>query len=70
VFVAAWTLANPAFIGALLLAASALALAHWTRFAASAAHNASSRAKHFGEVEQTLSPILFWTGFLGIANKV
>lgn len=59
-----WPLANPAFIGALLLAASALALAHWTRFAATASHNTSTEAKRFGETEQGLSPILFWAGFL------
>lgn len=60
--VANWPLANPGFIGAALLAASALALAHWTRGAASLAETPAAR--QFGALEQGLSPVLFWIGFL------
>ena len=41
--VAYWPLANPAFIGATLLAASALALAHWTRSAVARAETPAAR---------------------------
>jgi uncharacterized membrane protein len=57
-----WPLANPSFIGAVLLAASALALAHWTRFAAAPA--GSAWVRQFMQLEQSLSPALFWVGFL------
>lgn len=60
--VAYWPLANPAFIGATLLAASALALAHWTRSAVALAETPTAR--QFGALEQGLSPVLFWIGFL------
>ncbi|MDP2367727.1 DUF2339 domain-containing protein [Rhodoferax sp.] len=57
-----WPLANPAFIGAALLAFSALALAHWSRSAVALA--ATPVARQFGVLEQSLSPALFWIGFL------
>nr|WP_315493968.1 DUF2339 domain-containing protein [uncultured Rhodoferax sp.] len=60
----AWPVANPAFIGAVLLAASALALAHWTRFAAEPATSGSGASWLLAKLEQRLSPVLFWVGFL------
>jgi uncharacterized membrane protein len=57
-----WPLANPGFIGALLLAASALAIAHWSRSAATAP--GSAWAQQCVVLEQKLSPMLFWAGFL------
>ncbi len=60
----AWPIANPAFIGAVLLAASALALAHWTRFAATPVGSDSGASRLLATVEQKASPVLFWVGFL------
>lgn len=60
--VAHWPLANPAVIGASLLAASAFALAHWLRQAQPASD--SALAQKFSWGEQKLSPVLFWIGFL------
>ena len=60
----AWPVANPAFIGAVLLAASALALAHWTRFAAEPVASGSGASWLLAKLEQRLSPVLFWAGFL------
>ena len=60
--VSTWPLANPAFIGGVLLAASALAIAYWSRGAAVA--RGSARATQFVALEQSLSPLLFWVGFL------
>lgn len=57
-----WPLANPSFIGAVLLAASALALAHWTRSAATP--TGPQWLRPLMELEQGLSPVLFWVGFL------
>ena len=57
-----WPFANPAFIGAVLLAVSALAIAHWSRAAAQV--GASPWARQFMDLEQKLSPLLFWVGFL------
>ncbi|HOE40232.1 MAG TPA: DUF2339 domain-containing protein [Rhodoferax sp.] len=57
-----WPLANPGFIGAVLLAASALAIAHWSRSAATAP--GSAWAQQCVALEQRLSPVLFWAGFL------
>ena len=57
-----WPFANPAFIGAALLAASAFAIAHWSRAAAQA--GVSPWARQFVNLEQKLSPLLFWVGFL------
>ena len=59
---AIWPLANPAFIGATLLAASALALAHWSR--TKAGRTDCPMARQFVQLEQNLSPVLFWVGFL------
>ena len=60
--VSTWPLANPAFIGAVLLAASALAIGYWSRSAAVA--RGSAGASQFVALEQSLSPALFWVGFL------
>ena len=60
--VANWPLANPTFIGAALLAFSALALAHWSRSAVDRAE--TPMARQFGALEQGLSPAWFWIGFL------
>lgn len=57
-----WPLANPSFIGAVLLAASALALAHWTRSAVTPA--GPQWLRPMLQLEQGLSPVLFWVGFL------
>ncbi|MES2880386.1 MAG: DUF2339 domain-containing protein [Pseudomonadota bacterium] len=63
--VANWPFANPAFIGALLLAASALGLAHWSRQAHALSQAASSPlVRQFELLERQLSPVLFWVGFL------
>ena len=64
-----WPLANPAFIGAVLLAASAWALAHWTRSStgtpdATAPAAGSRWAQMFALLEGKLSPVLFWVGFV------
>ncbi|WP_170211808.1 DUF2339 domain-containing protein [Rhodoferax bucti] len=64
-----WPLANPAFIGAVLLAASAGALAHWTRSSAPTATDATAQAggsrwaQMLTLLEGKLSPVLFWVGF-------
>ncbi|HET6829456.1 MAG TPA: DUF2339 domain-containing protein [Ramlibacter sp.] len=58
-----WPLANPAFVGAAMLAAAALGIAWWSR--EPAPQEAQSRlAVHFGKVENSLSPVLLWVGFL------
>jgi uncharacterized membrane protein len=57
-----WPLANPTFIGATLLALSALALAHWSRTAAALPETAL--AQQLTRLEPRLSPLLFWIGFL------
>ena len=62
--VAQWPLANPAFIGAVLLSVSALALAHWTR--AATAPDASYWEQRMGALQRGLSPVLFWVGFLWV----
>ena len=60
--VSTWPLANPAFIGAVLLAASALAIGYWSRSAATA--RGSAGVSQFSALKQSLSPLLFWVGFL------
>ncbi len=62
----AWPLANPAFIGAVLLAGSALGLAHWTRGneVGTEAAAGSRWAQRMALLERKLSPVLFWVGFL------
>jgi len=57
-----WPIANPAFIGAVLLALSALAIAHWSR-APDAAPDVPPHTP-FVALEHGLSPVLFWVGFL------
>lgn len=57
-----WPLANPAFIGACLLAASTLAIANWARADGEAA--GSTWARTFVTLEKRLSPLLFWAGFV------
>ena len=57
-----WPIANPAFVGAVLLALSALAIAHWSR-APDAAPDVPP-ATPFVALEQGLSPVLFWVGFM------
>lgn len=54
--------ANPAFLGALLLAGSALAIARWSRPAAQVEGDAAPQG--FKLLEQQLSPLLFWVAFL------
>jgi uncharacterized membrane protein len=61
-YAAHWPVANPAFIGALLLAASGLALAHWTRSAAET--SGSVWGQKLVLLESGLPPVLFWWGFL------
>ncbi|MBG9388290.1 DUF2339 domain-containing protein [Caenimonas sp. DR4.4] len=57
--------ANPLFIGQLMLAASAMAMAWWTREPApSGAMGESHLARSFAGIEATLAPVLFWVGFL------
>jgi uncharacterized membrane protein len=61
-YAAQWPVANPAFIGALLLAVSGLALAHWTRSATESSD--SPWGRKLAVLETSLSPVLFWWGFL------
>lgn len=58
-----WPLANPAFVGAAMLAAAALGIAWWSREPAPQEEQ-SRLAVHFGKVEDALSPVLLWVGFL------
>ncbi len=58
---AAWPLANPVFIGALMLAASAFALAWWTREPRAGSQGWDAK---LSAVESSLSPLLLWVGFL------
>ena len=57
-----WPIANPTFIGAVLLALSALAIAHWAR-APDAAPDVPPPTP-FVALEHGLSSVLFWVGFL------
>jgi uncharacterized membrane protein len=61
--VAAWPFAHPAFVGATLLALAALGIAWWSR---EPARNPESRLGQVFvmNVENPLSPFLFWAGFL------
>ncbi len=54
--------ANPAFLGALLLAGSALAIARWARPPEAAEGDAPAQGLRL--LEQQLSPLLFWVAFL------
>ena len=63
-------LANPAFIGAVLLSASAFALAHWIRHidaerpAREGQGLVADIARAFESLEPHLHTVLFWAGFL------
>lgn len=60
-----WPFANPAFIGSLLLGASAMALAHWSRSASTLdSDDQPARVTAFKALEKSLSPVFFWAGFL------
>ncbi|ROZ76136.1 DUF2339 domain-containing protein [Ramlibacter sp. WS9] len=59
---AAWPLANPVFIGAVMLAVAALGIAWWTRMPLEPSDSALARG--FAKLENTLAPVLFWVGFL------
>ena len=74
---AQWPLANPGFVGAVWLAASALALAYWMRSDAAKTTAMPDAALQdgpprrvrtwqvqFQKFEQALSPVLFWVGFM------
>jgi uncharacterized membrane protein len=56
-----WPFANAAFMGCAMLAASAFAVAHWSREQAA---GATPIQKSFAAFEHSLSPLLFWVGFL------
>jgi uncharacterized membrane protein len=58
-----WPFANPFFIGAAMLAGAALAIAWWSR-APLAPESRSAAATAFGTLEDKLSPVLFWIGFV------
>lgn len=58
-----WPVANPAFLGAAMLAGAGLAIAWWSRNAPPV-EQAGPMARAFASVEKGLSPVLFWIGFL------
>lgn len=58
-----WPFANPAFLGATMLAIAALAIAWWSREPLHE-EDGSALAKAFAPLENALSPVLFWIGFL------
>jgi uncharacterized membrane protein len=60
-----WPIANPAFLGAAMLAGAALAIAWWSRepLAQDAQEAPSPLARAFAQLEDQLSPVLFWIGF-------
>jgi uncharacterized membrane protein len=57
-----WPLANPVFIGAVMLAVAALGIAWWTRMPMEPGDSALARG--FARLENALAPVLFWVGFL------
>jgi uncharacterized membrane protein len=59
----AWPVANVAFLGAAMLAGAALAIAWWSR-AARAQEGAGALERGFVAFEASLTPLLFWIGFL------
>lgn len=59
---ALWPFVNPGFIGGLLLALSAGAIAHWSREAAGPRETPMQRS--WSSLEHSLSPLLFWIAFL------
>jgi uncharacterized membrane protein len=58
-----WPIANPAFVGAAMLAFAAMAIAWWSREPV-AIDDGSRFARAFAPLENALSPVLFWIGFL------
>ncbi|GAB3646986.1 DUF2339 domain-containing protein [Ramlibacter alkalitolerans] len=60
---AAWPIANPAFLGATMLAGAAFAIAWWSRDAAPQGPG-TAMERQFTGLEAKLSPVLFWIGFL------
>lgn len=54
--------ANPGFIGGVLLAAAAAAIAHWSREPGGPRETPLQRG--FSDLEHSLSPALFWLAFL------
>lgn len=59
-----WPLANPAFLGAGMIAGAGLALAWWAREPLAPQDDASRAARAFLGGENRLSPWLFWWAFL------
>ncbi|MDB5945238.1 MAG: hypothetical protein JWQ33_264 [Ramlibacter sp.] len=59
---ALWPFANPGFIGGLLLALSAGAIAHWSRDSTPLRETRLQRS--WSDLEHRLSPLLFWVAFL------
>ena len=59
---APWPLAHPGFIGGLMLALAAGAIAHWSREPAGPLETPLQR--WYSRVEHQLSPVLFWIAFL------
>ena len=58
-----WPIANPAFLGATMLAGAALAIAWWSRDARPQ-EGATAFARKFTALEAGLSPLLLWIGCL------
>ena len=58
-----WPFANPAFLGAAMLSGAALAIAWWSRDPL-VEDVGSAPERAFTQVEDRLSPALFWIGFL------
>lgn len=59
-----WPLANPSFIGAVMLAASAFALSHWSRTAfEKAGESPGTWNSRLAALENSWSPVLFLVGF-------
>lgn len=59
-----WPLAHPGFIGALMLAVAAAGIAWWSRESAATETESAGLARTFARFEHSLSPVLFWVGFL------
>jgi len=62
IFTGPWPLANPGFIGGLMLALAAVGIAYWSRDRAPDPGEGMRRS--FADFEHGLSPFLFWIGFL------
>lgn len=59
-----WALANATFVGACLLAGSAIAIAYWARARTPSQPMQEGPFASFAAFEARLSPVLFWIGFL------